>query len=357
MAGLSFFDISVKFEFSHKERLRFYEKMRQLMINGVNLDMALQQVQKIAARKKGSILPVLYNRWRHNISNGMNFGQCLAPYVPSAEAVLLETGANSGRLVTAIENAIESIEQQGKVKKAIIGAAAYPAVLFAMLIAAMLMSAHKVIPTFEEIIPTEEWQGIAYGVAVASQFIRDHGGLIGIVFAGLVFLIFYSMPRWTGPMRVSFDKFVPWSLYRILQGSAFLLSVSSMMGAGVKIDEVSLGKISRQSDPYLRERINGIKRYITSGENLGDALYHCGYQFPDEDIIADLQIYANLRGFDQNLIKITQTWVDGLVERVTISMKIVNTVILMLIAVVIGCLILSFYSVFQQIQSVQQSAV
>lgn len=355
--AFSFFDLSVKFEFNNSERLRFYEKMRQLMINGVNLDVALLQVQKIASRKKGSVLPALYNRWRHNISNGMNFGQCLAPYVPSAEAVLLETGANSGKLVIAIENAIESIQQQGKVRKAIIGAAAYPAVLFAMLIAAMLMSAHQVIPTFEEIIPTEEWVGIAYAVAKASEFIRDYGGLVGITVAVIVFVIFYSLPRWTGPMRIVFDSFVPWSLYRILQGSAFLLSVSSMMGAGVKLDEVSLGKIARQSDPYLRERIMGVQRYITSGENLGDSLYNAGYKFPDEDIIADLQIYANLRGFDQNLVKITQTWVDGLVERVAVSMKIVNTAILFLIAVVIGCLILSFYSVFQQIQSVQQQSV
>ena len=356
MAGLDFFELSAKFEFSVSERLRFYEKLRQLLQNGVNLDMALSQIQKIAVRKKGSVLPKLYSRWRHSISNGMNFGQCLAPYVPSSEAILLETGANSGKLINAIENAMESIEQQSKVKKAIIGAAAYPAVLFAMLIAAMVMSAYKVIPTFEEIIPTEDWEGIAYGVAVASGFIRDYGMMMGIVFGLFIFAIFYSLPRWTGRMRIVFDKFVPWSMYRILQGSAFLLSVSSLMGAGVKLDEVSLGKISRQSDPYLSQRINAVKRFITAGENLGDALYQSGYKFPDEEIIADLQIYANLRGFDKNLINITRTWVDGLVERVTISMKVVNTIILVLIAIVIGCLILSFYSVFQQIQSVQQQA-
>lgn len=134
------------------------------------------------------------------------------------------------------------------------------------------------------------------------------------------------------------------------QGSSFLLAISSMMASGVKLDEVSLGRISKQSDPYLAQRIRSLIRYITAGDNLGDALYKAGYKFPDEEIIGDLQIYANLRGFDQNLIWITRSWVDSLVEQVNVTMKVVNVVILMLIALVIGCLITAFYDIFGQIQ-------
>ena len=137
------------------------------------------------------------------------------------------------------------------------------------------------------------------------------------------------------------------------QGSAFLLSIASLMSAGVKIDEGSLARISKQSEPYLKERVRGIQKYIASGENLGDALYNSGFEFPDAEIIGDLQIYARLRGFDQNLIRITRVWVDSLVERINIAMKIVNFAILIMITVVIGMLITSFYSVFQQIQSQQ----
>lgn len=347
------FKISVKMEFGGDARSRFYIKLTQLLENGVSLDVALQQVQKVAARKKRSILPKLYQRWRNEVAEGRNFGQCLAPFVPSAEAILLETGANSGKLVKSLQNATESIENQGKVKKAIIAAGAYPAVLLLMLIASMVLSAFKVIPTFEEIIPVEEWQGIAYSVAMASQFIREKGLLLVMIVGGLGFVIAWSMPRWLGPIRVKFDRFIPWSLYKMWQGSAFLLSVASLMSAGVKLDEVSLARISKQSDPYLKERVRGIQKYIAAGENLGDALYNSGFEFPDNDIIGDLQIYARLRGFDQNLIRVTRIWVDGLVERINMAMQVVNFVILILIAVVIGMLITSFYSVFQQIQTQQ----
>lgn len=350
-----FFKLSIKMEFNGENRQRFYIKLLQLLENGVSLDTALSQIQRIAAtRQPRGALTKLYRIWRNDVAEGMNFGQCLAPYVPSSEAILLETGANSGKLVKALRNAADAIENQGKVKKAIVTAGAYPAVLVLMLIASMVLSAFKVIPTFEEIIPVDQWTGISYGVAMAAQFIREKGLMLVMVVGGSIFAIAYSMPRWIGPWRVKFDRFVPWSMYKMWQGSAFLLAVASLMSAGVKLDEVSLARISRQSDPYLRQRIKALQKYIASGMNLGDSLEQTGYEFPDNEIIGDLQIYARLRGFDQNLIRVTNVWVDGLVEKVNVSMKIVNFVVLVLIAVVIGCLIISFYSVFQQIQNQQQ---
>ena len=353
-SGDALFNLSIKFEFNGTARQKFYVKLMQLLENGVSLDTALAQIGKIAARNQPrSSLPKLYKKWRNNVAEGMNFGQCVGPYVPSAEAILIETGANSGKLLKSLHNAADAIENQSKIKKAIVTAGAYPAVLTGMLIAAMVLSSFKVIPTFEQIIPVDKWQGISYSVAMAAEFIRNDGLQIMITVIGLIVLVSFSMPRWTGGLRVYFDRFVPYSMYKMWQGSAFLLSIASLMSAGVKLDEVSLQRISRLSSPYLKQRVRAIQKYIAGGENLGDALFNAGYEFPDAEIIGDLQIYARLRGFDQNLIRVTNIWVDGLVDKVNVAMQIVNFVILVLIAVVIGCLIMSFYSVFQQIQSQQ----
>jgi type II secretory pathway component PulF len=346
-----FFDISVKFEFGSQQRQRLYIKLAQLLRNGVSLDIALQQLERISKRGKSKVMGNLYGRWRRQMANGKNFGACVAPYVPSAEAMLIETGANSGKLIDSLTNAADAIEQQSKVKKAIITATAYPGVLVGMLIAAMVLSAYQVIPTFEEILPVEQWEGVSYYVAISAGFIRKYGVILTAVSLMTIFVVSFSMPRWTGRTRVFFDGFAPWSLYKMWQGSSFLLAISSLMAAGVKLDENSLARIARKADPYLNERVRAIRKSISAGENLGDALYKSGYKFPDEEIIDDLQIYARLRGFDQNLIRITRVWVDSLVERVNTTMKVVNTIILMLIAVVIGCLISAFYGVFQQLQS------
>lgn len=345
------FDLSVAFEFNASERLRFYNKLSQLLENGVSLDVALQQLERLASKKRGSILPQLYGRWRRSVANGINFGKCLAPYIPNSEAILIETGADSGYLILAMKNAAQAVEQQGKVKKAIISSAAYPAVLTAMLIGAMVLASYQVIPTFDEIIPIEEWTGLSYTVAVAAEFFRYYGWLIGLVMLLIIVGISISMPRWAGKSRIPFDGIVPWNFYRMWQGSAFLLSVSSLMNAGVKLDENSLSKLSKSADPYLQRRIKAIRKEMASGANFGDALARSGYNFPDQELISDMQIYASLRGFEDNITKITNDWVDGLIEEVQVAMKVVNTVVLFLIAIVIGMLILAFFGVFQQINS------
>lgn len=347
--------LSVKFEFGANNRHRFYIKLAQLLDNGVGLDQALNQLQKASAQKRGSYMPVLYGRWRKNVANGINFGQCLAPYIPSSEAILIETGANSGKLQRALINAAAALEGQTKIRKAILGSIAYPAVLFCMLIGALVLSSFKVIPTFEAIIPADQWTGIPKVVAIVCAFIRSYIVLILGLLVMVGFAIFMSFPRWTGKKRVKFDYVIPWNLYRVWQGSAFLLAVSSLMSSGVKLDEVSLARISRSADPYLKERIRGVTKRIMSGENLGEALLNAGYKFPDEEIIRDLQIYARLRGFDKNLVRITSTWLDSLVEVVTANMKVVNFAMLVLIAIVISMLITAFYDIFTQIQAQTQS--
>jgi type II secretory pathway component PulF len=119
---------------------------------------------------------------------------------------------------------------------------------------------------------------------MVAQFIRGYSFLIFSFLFVLIIFIIYTMPRWISKSRIMFDSFPPWSLYKMWQGSSFLLAISSMMAAGVKLDEVSLRRISNQSEPYLKQRVAMLVRYITAGDNLGDALYKSGYKFPDEEI-------------------------------------------------------------------------
>jgi type II secretory pathway component PulF len=346
----TYMKLAVKYEFGAKSRQRFYTKLGQLLENGVPLDTALQQLQNASKKTRGSVLPILFGKWRRNVANGLNFGDCLSPYVPSAEAILLETGASSGHMAEALHNAANTVKQQALVKGAIISNSAYPLLLVCMLIAALLLASNVVIPTFTEILPAEEWEGMSRYVALSANFIKDYGGLMLFLMLTLVAFIAFSLPRWTDKSRMLFENIIPWNLYRMWQGSAFLLSVSAIMSAGVKIDEVSLGKIARNADPYLAQRINAVKRWVVSGANFGEALHQAGYVFPDDEIISDLRIYARLRDFDKNLVRITRTWVEELVEKVSTIMKVLNVVILFAIAIIIGVLISALYGVVQQIQ-------
>lgn len=347
---MNFLKLQLALEFNAKARERLYRKLSQLLKNGVSLDRSLEQIAMIEQKRRHVATAAVLRRWRTSIENGMNFGQCIGPYVPSSEALLLETGGNSGRLQESFLNAAESVSQQRRVKGAIISAGSYPALLVMVLIAALVLASYNIIPAFGEVLPVDQWQGTAAMVASFSQSIRDNGVYWFGGLVAFIMLISFSMPRWTGKTRMMVEKVVPFSIYRMWQGSSFLLSLASLMASGVKIDDNALRRLSSHASPYLKERIFAIARQLSSGHNLGDAMSRAGHNFPEDELIDDLRIYATLKGFEDNLTAITREWVSDVEGKVTAAMKVLNTIALVLIAVTLGVLISSIFGVVQQIQ-------
>lgn len=341
--------LSLSMQFGASVRERFYTKISQLLTNGVNLDTALAQLQKVASRQKAGALFAFYGSLRSTMANGGNFGQAMAPYVPSSEAIMVETGAHTGRLNDALENTIGMMVQQKKLRRAIVGSLSYPVMLFFMLILAMYLVSTQIIPVFTQVLPLDEWEGLSLQVAQVANFVNQYGIWLLGALGALIGLIMFSLPNWTDKSRMLVEKIFPWSIYRLWQGSAFLLAVSSLMAAGVKLDEVSLTRLGRKASPYLKQRIDAIKKQMIAGMNLGEAMHKAGYKFPDEDIVDDILIYAKLRDFDQSLSRITNRWIDDLIINITALMKGVNTMMLFAVAIVIGSLIISFYDIFQLI--------
>jgi type II secretory pathway component PulF len=341
--------IGLSMEFGVDARERFYTKIGQLMSNGVNLELSLTQLEKNALRRKQATLPKFYSYLKFNIANGINFGQALSPYVPTSEGMMIETGSNTGRLADALANTVTMLQQQRKLTRAIVGSLSYPVLLFVMLILALYLVSVQIIPVFTQVLPMDQWEGLSLKVANASIFIRSYGLYLLLAMFGFIALVMFSLPNWTGKGRLLVENVFPWSIYRLWQGSAFLLAISSLMTAGVKLDELSLAKIGNKASPYLKQRIDAIKRQMIAGMNLGEAMARTGYDFPDVDIVDDILIYARLRGFDQSLYRITQRWIDDLIINITGLMKGINTLMLFLVSIVIGALIMSFYDLFQMI--------
>lgn len=345
----------IAMQFDSRTRERFYRKLAQLLRNGISIDRALEQMEMTENKQKRKGLGKLIKRWRHSIENGVNFGTCIAPYVPSNESLLLESGGNFGRMQRSLTEAAEAVAQQRRVKKMVVRSSAYPLLLLTILTSALYLASHKVIPAFADVLPVDKWQGAPAVVASISNFIRSYGPWLLLAVIGFAGFVFATLPYWRGPTRMWVERAVPWSVYRMWQGSSFLLSIASLMSSGIKIDEVALKRISSRVGPYMQERIDAISRQIVSGHNLGEAMYRAGYGFPDVELIDDMRIYAALRNFEDNITTIAREWVDDVLDRIDVAMKIANTVVLVLIAVTLGVLIMSIFSVVQQIQSNAES--
>ncbi|MFO0002678.1 MAG: type II secretion system protein F, partial [bacterium] len=92
-----------------------------------------------------------------------------------------------------------------------IGGLSYPGVLIAMLGGMLYLFGVQVIPNFEQLLPKDQWQGLAYGMAIMSTFAQKYmvPTALGLVLFVVVFSI--TAPRWTGRLRSLLDRVPPWS--------------------------------------------------------------------------------------------------------------------------------------------------
>ena len=342
-----------KFMVGAKDRLRLYKKIAGLLSNGVSLQAALDVLWDQAAKggkAKGAPLAIAIDQWRSAYRNGKPFGQALDGWAPLGERMLVEAGETGSRLDEALLNVIKLAESSQAIKGAIVGGLAYPGVLLLMLGGMLYLFGVQVIPSFGQLLPPEQWTGMAAGMRIMA--IIANGYLVPIAIGLVVFVIVFSItaPRWTGRVRVFFDKIPPWSIYRLVQGGGFLMAIAALVTIGVSVPEV-LRKLRRNSTPYLRERIDSALRYVNSGANLGDALHRGRYGFPDPVIVEDLRIYASLSSFDESLKAVANEWIETGVDQIKGQAKVLNTLAILLIGITIMTLLGGLFDLQGQITS------
>ena len=187
-------------------------------------------------------------------------------------------------------------------------------------------------------------------MAMIADFV-DHGLIPSM--AALIMLIgavVWSLPRWTGATRVKFDRIPPWSLYRLMQGSGFLLSFATMNKAGIKTTD-ALRLMQRDAQPWMVERLGKALGIMNNGFNLGEALYRSKMEFPDAETVNDLRTYAGLDKFDEALVLIGRENLEETVQRIDSQASAMRNVGIVLLALVFTWIAAGIFSLQQQMTS------
>ncbi len=345
-----------KLSFSSKQRLRVYRKIAVMTRYGLPLNRVLDMIHDQAThngRKPSAPMAVVMDSWRRAIRNGRSLSQAAGPWVPFNERMMIEAGEESQNLSTSLENLIAINLGSSKMKGAIIGGLAYPVILALSICAVLWLFGLKVIPAFDTIHPKESWTGLAGQMAAMSDAVQVYllPSIIGIVL--FIALLVWLMPRWTGPLRKHADKIPPFSIYRLVTGAGFMMSIGALIAAGVQTSR-ALEKIARNASPWLKERLNASLRYVYSGQNMGRSLQKAGHDFPDKEIIEDLVAYADLPAFTEMLEQIGQEWLENAIEMIKGQAKIINGVMLVLMGATISWMFSGLFDIQQQISNATQ---
>jgi type II secretory pathway component PulF len=343
----------VRMQFSGKTRLRTYRKISRLLKNSVPLSRALETMYAHASldgRKPKNVEAIVLDAWLRQIKNGKPLGVAIQGWVPEMDRLVIEAGEPSGDLPGAIENACFLYEGQKQIKVALYSSLAYPCVLFAMVIGFLFLFGLNVIPKFETVLPRDKWEGVGAQMASMSDFVSTGFLPLLVALGGLGVLVGWSLPRWTGPLRVKFDKYPPYGIYKVMAGSGFLLGLAALTKAGVKTT-VALRALMRDSKPWYHERISKTLGHVNNGLNIGEALFKTNLGFPDAETVNDLRTYATLDKFDEMLMRLGRENMDESVNRIKQQGQMLKNAGIILVGATLAWLFMGIFSIQQQISA------
>lgn len=342
--------ILAKFFFGESVRIRFYRKLSALTRHGVS---AVESVAELKERyaKKRSPLAIILEEVCARLDSGSKLHEALHGFIPAEEVMLINSGVNSAKLYESLDLAVTLIQARIKIISSMRKALSYPALLICALITLLLVLSRYAMPKFAQLSNPEHWAGGAKILYRVSNFIDSASGTV--LFVGIIVAFLLSLATikvWTGKIRVRFDSVPPWSFYRLIIGSLWLFTLSTLMKSGIQLSQAINEMLSTPgTSPWLKERLQSVKAQLNLGKGLGQALDDSGYQFPTTEIIEDLRIYSRLPNFDSQLHLIAEEMLAEGTEKITAQAKCINIFCIISIVAVVSNIVLAISSIQQQL--------
>jgi type II secretory pathway component PulF len=339
-------------------RLRMYRKIATMLANGLPLLRILDELALRASaqgRKPSQPLAVALSEWKRAVQNGQTMADGMRDWVPRAEQLVILAAEQSGRLEVGLAAVIDVVQASRKIRTSIAGGVAYPALVLGVVVAYVYLFGTLVVPEFARVSDPSRWRGSAQALYQVSEWVRSWMPLLLLLLISAALAFVHSLPRWRGSSRILADRLPPYSIYRMVQGSGFLFAFAALLSAGITVEK-SLLRLCENANPWLRERLEGALLGVKSGLNCGEALKNAGYAFPSAEIVDDLCIHAEYRGFPEVLRMVADEWLEDGVSHIAQQMRVLNGVAIALLAGVIAFLVTGMFSIQQHVGSAARLA-
>ena len=354
MTALDLWWAKFSFKFDTKKRMAVSNKIASLLRNNFTLMDALHRIEMMESKngkKPDEAFAIAMREIQKNMERGMTFSEATRGWVPNEETLLLMSG-NMSSLVVSLENISRVVDGVSRIKRAMVSALAYPLFLFALTIGIIVMVGLYLVPPLIEAAGSNiVWHGSAASLIWASEFANKYLYSFCGVLVVLILLIWISLANWTGKLRAVFDKYPPWSIYKLQLSVSWMMSLSAMVSADVSVPD-AMRLLADNSNRYLSSILEEALHYISNGENLGAALASTGKNFPSEEIIGDLTIYSDMNDFDKNIDNIASEYMEDAVRRMESISSAMNGAGMALVSIVMGWVVLGTFAMQEQITAV-----
>lgn len=305
----------LQFKNNRKQRFRVYRKLEGMLRMNEALSRSLDRLYQNASEMgKHPERPaaLALKEWFLKDRAGLGLSDAMEGWVPDSELYMIRAGEESGTMAKAFAS-IQTIGAKAReMKGAVTYAVAYPGFMIILVSFVLWMFGVNLIQNMRKTAPPSVMAAMG-GVAEVSDFIANWGLWVLVGIAATSMFITVTLPVWKGPLRARFDMWPPWSWYRVLQGSGFLLGLSALLGSQVPLKR-ALEILEDQAKPWLRERVGSARQEVLRGRNLGEALRTGRFNFPDPGVAIDLEILSERADVGSVIEQVTDEWITDQIE-------------------------------------------
>ncbi len=329
----------------HRVRTRdvgiLYGQLADLIGSGVPLLRALDTLVKSTVNKR---LVLILREVRSNVADGRSLTESLKAFpevFPPLHTAMVQAGERASFLEDVLRSLSGFLERLDELRSKVIGSMIYPALLAGVgavvLVAALLFF----VPRFEPLLgdtakplPTE----LVFGL---SRALRGYWYLLALGGVGIGLLAWGAVVSERG--RRLFEVWrlrvpVLGEALRLLAITRFCRILGTMLANGVPILQALAIARGATGSKLLEDRITDAMENVRAGKRLTDPLRQGGY-FP-EQILAMLRVAEESNRLDKVLLNIADTVERRTNRQVDQAVRLLEPLILCLVAMAIGFLAL-----------------
>ena len=325
----------------------FSRQLSTMLSAGIPL---VQSFEIVATGHENPAMQKLLFAIKNDVEGGSALAEALAKhplYFDDLFVNLVESGEQAGALETLLDKIATYKEKTEAIKKKVKKAITYPAAVLVVAFVVTIILMVFVIPAFEDLFQGfgADLPAFTRVVIDISQFIRDKGWFLAMMFGASIFTFMYFKKR-SRPMRHFLDRLVLKApiIGPIMQKSAiarYARTLSTMFSAGVPLVEALESVAGATGNIVYEVGVLQMKDEVSTGQRLQQAMENTDL-FPNM-VIQMIAVGEESGSLDTMSAKVADFYEEDVDNAVDNLSSLLEPLIMSVLGILVGGLVVAMY--------------
>ncbi len=311
----------------------------------------LRSLQILEQQQKPGLMKAVIGGVADEVEGGGTLSDAMAQYPKAFNKLyvnMINAGEAGGVLDIILNRLADFMEKAAKLKKKVIGAMIYPAVVIFIAVAIVTMILIFVVPKFKEIFKDFklELPGVTQVLINISTFMAEQYGWAYILFGPIVLVLAWRLIRMSEGGRYFSDAVL--LKIPILGGilgktsiARFTRTLGTLISAGVPIlDAINITRETCGNEVYARA-LGKVHDAIREGESMADPLR--ATKVCDAIVVNMIDVGEETGDLDKMLMKIADNYDNDVDVLVGSLISILEPVMVVVLGVIVGFIVIALF--------------